>query len=504
MQITEANSDGLKRTLKVVLTTGELNDRFSQRLDEVKDTVQLKGFRRGKVPLQHIRKVFGRSLMAEVVQQALEESSRKALDERKERPAFQPKIELTEDKDEIERIIAGNSDLAYTMSFEVLPEIKLMNFADLKLERLVAQVDAEQIDKTLEELALRNVGYETEEGRAAQEGDQVTIDFVGRIDGEEFEGGKATDAPVVLGKDGFIPGFEAGLMGAKAGEDRTVNAKFPAEYPVPALAGKDAVFDVKVKAVGKPVKPAIDDSFAKGFNAESLEILRDRIRAQIQREYDQVARMKLKRELLDVLDKGHDFALPPTLVENEFEGVWQQVTRSLEQAGKKITDEGKSEEEAKAEYRRIAERRVRLGLVIGEVGSNGKIEITQEELRNALMAQARRFPGQERAVYEYYQKTPSALSELRGPIFEEKVVDYILGQISLSEKQVTREELLKPLPGDEHDLHLHADHAHDHDHAHHHHDHEHDHGDHDHDHHHHHHDHGSAHSHGHDHDEKKD
>jgi trigger factor len=293
MQVTEANTDGLKRTLKVVVGSNELNDRFSARLDEVKDTVQLKGFRRGKVPVQHIRKVFGRSLMAEVVQRALEESSRKALDDRKERPAFQPKIDLTEDKTEIESVIAGKSDLAYTMSFEVLPEINLVEFPKLNLERLSADVSDEAVDKALAELAERNTGYETEEGRAAGDGDQLTIDFVGRIGGVEFEGGKGEDVPLVLGAGGFIPGFEEGLKGAKAAEERRVTATFPSEYAVKDLAGKEAEFEVKVKAVGKPKKPDIDDTFAKGLGVDTLAMLKDRIRAQIQREYDQVARAKL-------------------------------------------------------------------------------------------------------------------------------------------------------------------------------------------------------------------
>jgi trigger factor len=502
MQVTEANSDGLKRTLKVVVGSGELNDRFTARLDQVKDNIQLKGFRRGKVPVQHIRKVYGRSLMAEVVQQALEESSRKAIDERKERPAFQPKIELTEDKDEIESVITGKHDLAYTMSFEVLPEIKLADFTQLKLDKLTADVGEEEVDKAIGELATRNLAYETEDGRVAEDGDQIMMDFVGRIDGEEFEGGTGTDVPLVFGRGGFIPGFEEGLKGAKAGDERKVSANFPAEYPVQTLAGKEAVFEVKVKTVGKSVTPAIDDAFAKGFGVETLAELKDRVRAQIQREYDQIARNKLKRELLDALDKAHEFALPPTLVDNEFEGIWRQVTEGLKQANKTFADEGKSEEDARKDYRQIAERRVRLGLVIGEIGTHGKIEVTQDELRNALFEQARRFPGQERMVYEYYEKTPSAVMELRAPIFEDKVVDYILAQANPTEKKVSREELLKPMDGD---ALAHVHHGHDHHHHHHDHDHDHHHGHdhhHDHDHHgHHHHDHGHAHDH--DHGEKK-
>ena len=500
MQVTEANSDGLKRTLKVVVGSSELSDRFSARVDEVKETVQLKGFRRGKVPVQHIRKVFGRSLMAEVVQQALEESSRKALDDRKERPAFQPKIELAEDTTEIENVITGKSDLAFTMSFEVLPDISLVAFPQLELERLSADVTDEAVDSALGELAERNLGYETEEGRAAGDGDQLTIDFVGRIDGTQFEGGKGEDVPLVLGGGGFIPGFEDGLKGAKAGEERGVTATFPTQYAVKNLAGKEAAFEVKVKAVGRPKKPDIDDTFAKGLGVDTLAILKDRIRAQIQREYDQVARVKLKRVLLDALDKAHDFGLPPTLVDNEFETIWGQVNEGLKRAGKTFADEGKTEEQVREEYRKIAERRVRLGLVIGEIGTKGKIEVTQEDLRNALFEQARRFPGQERMVYEYFQKTPGALTELRAPIFEDKVVDYILAAANPTERKVSREELLKPIEGDAELPHVHdAAHSHGHDH----HDHDHHHGhDHDHDHHHDH-DHGPSHTHGSEHDDKK-
>ncbi|MGE5509684.1 MAG: trigger factor [Bacteroidota bacterium] len=491
MQITEANTEGLKRTLKIVVGASELNDRFTTRLDEVKDTVQLKGFRRGKVPVQHIKKVFGRSLMAEVVQQALEESSRKVMDERKERPAFQPKIELTEDKTEIENVMAGKGDLAYTMSFEVLPEIKLTDFSGLKLERLVADVTDDVVDKAINDLAERNLSYEAEEGRAAQEGDQLTIDFVGSIDGAEFEGGKGTDVPIVLGAGGFIPGFAEGLKEAKAGEQRVVKATFPPDYPVPALAGKEASFEVNVKAVGKPVKPQIDDSFAKGFGVDSLDALKERIRSQIDQEYQQIARAKLKRQVLDSLDAAHDFALPPTLVDNEFESIWAQMTDSLKRANKTFEDEGKTEEQMRSECRSLAERRVRLGLILGEAGLQGKIEVTQDELRAALFNQARRFPGQERAVYEYYEKTPGAIMELRGPIFEDKTIDYIVAQAKPTERKVSREELLKPADDEELHAHIHDGegahahhhhHHHDHDHDHHHHDHGHDHDHHGHDH----------------------
>jgi trigger factor len=445
MQVSVTNSDGLKRTLRIVIEQGELGERFSSRLGEVKGTLQIKGFRRGKVPEAHIRKLYGRSLMAEVVQQAVEETTQKVIADRKERPAFQPKIDFPEDKDEIERVMSGGSDFAYSMSFEVLPEIAVADLATLKLERLVADVPDEAVDKAINELAERNTKFTPEEGRAAEVGDQLTIDFVGRIDGVEFEGGKAEDVPLVIGKGGFIPGFEEGLTGAKAGEDRVVTATFPAEYQVETLAGKTAQFDVKVKAVAKPEKPAIDDELAKGFGTESLDVLKERIKTQIQREYDQIARAKMKRAMLDELDKQHAFDLPPTLVDNEFESIWGQLQRSMEQAQKTFESEGKTEEQVREEYRRIAERRVRLGLVLGEIGEKNKIEVTQDELRGALIEQARRFPGQERMVYEYFEKTPGAVAQLRAPIFEEKVVDYIASLAQPTDRKVSHEELLKPI-----------------------------------------------------------
>jgi trigger factor len=447
MQVTETSTDGLKRTLKVIVGAGELNDRFTSRLDEVKDTIQLKGFRRGKVPLGHIKKVYGRSLMAEVLQALVESSSKQALSDRQERPAMQPEIAFSEDKDEIEKVMDGKADLAYTMSFEVLPKIELTDMSALKLEREVVEVDDETIDKAVADLAERNTAYEIEEGRVAIEGDQLKIDFVGSIDGTPFDGGAGDDMEIVIGRGGFIPGFEEGLTGAKAGDDVTVKATFPAEYQAAHLAGKEASFAVKVRSVAKPVKPEINEELAKGFGLESLDALRKVMRERIEGELGQVARNKLKRALLDQLDTAHSFQLPEALVNQEFEGIWAQVTDQLSKSGKTFEEEGKTEESARAEYRGIAERRVRLGLVLAEVGERAKIEVTQEELRNALFAEARRFPGQERMVYEYFEKTPGAVQQLRAPIYEDKVVDHILAEVKPTERKVTREELLK-MPDD--------------------------------------------------------
>jgi trigger factor len=443
MQITETNAEGLKRTLKVVVGADEIGRRFSERLGEIKDRVQLKGFRKGKVPEPHLRKMYGRALMAEVLQETVRETSSKAIADRKERPAMQPNVSLPEDKDEIERVLAGETDLTYSMTFEVLPQIDIADFKQLKLERLTAEVAPEAVDKAIGELAARNTTYAAEEGRAAATGDRVTIDFVGKIDGEAFDGGSAEDAQIVLGQGNFIPGFEEGLQGAKAGEERKVKATFPAEYPVEKLAGKEAEFEVKIKEVAAPSQPAVDDEFAKTFGADSLAKLKELVSAQIGREYESASRMKLKRELLDQLEKVHSFELPPSLVENEFEGMWRQLNDSLTKQGKTLADEGKTEDEVRADYRRIAERRVRLGLVVGEIGEKNGIKIAQDELRRALIEQARRFPGHEKAVYEYYEKTPGALAELRAPIFEDKVVDFILEKVNPPSKKVDKEELFE-------------------------------------------------------------
>jgi trigger factor len=430
--------------------------------------------------------------MAEVVQQALEETSRKAISDRNERPAHQPNINFGEDKDEIERVLTGKSDLAYTLSFEILPQIAITDLTQLKLEREVADVTEEAIDKAVANLVERSIKHEPEADRPAGNGDRLTIDFVGRIDGIEFEGGKGEDVQLVVGEGQFIPGFVEGLEGAKAGEERVVKVKFPEDYPGKEVAGKDAEFTIKVKEVAKPVRPAVDDEFAKTLGAQSLPNLRELVRARIGNEYGEVTRQRLKRQILDALDKAHEFSLPETLVAGEFDGIWQRFTKTLEAEGKTIADAGKPEEELRAEYRKIAERRVRLGLVMGEIGDKQKVQVSQDELKRALIEQARRYPGQERFVYEYYEKNPAALVELRAPIFEDKVVDHIVEQAKPVEKKVSVEELLKPMEGDLDEM-AHAHHHHDHDHDHHHHDHGHDH------HHHHGHDHDHRHDHGHDH-----
>jgi trigger factor len=480
MNVTETTADGLRRELKVVVGADELERRLSARLDELKGRAKLKGFRPGHVPKEHLRKVYGRSVMAEVVQQAVADTSREALSQREERPAFQPTVGLPKDEAEIDQIFAGTSDLAYTLSFEVLPKFELMDFSKLALDKPVADVTEADIDKSVDRIRAANLRYKPKDG-PAETGDRLIIDFTGTIDGKPFEGGATEDAPVVLGSGNFIPGFEDGLAGARAGEEREVEAAFPETYPEASLAGKPARFAVKVKEVGAPETPPLDDEFAKSLGLDSVAKLRDTIKQRLEQDRSGASRLKVKRALLDALNEGHHFELPPTLVDNEFQSIWSQVTADLERSKRSFEDEGTTEDKARTEYRDIAARRVRLGLILSEVGTRSKIAVTDEEVSRALLERVKQFPGQERQVYDYYRNNPQLIAELRAPIFEDKTVDYILELAKVTETKVTAEELYADPDADHH----HHDHDHDHDH----HDHNHDHG--------HHHDHGHDHGHGH-------
>ncbi|MCG8561105.1 MAG: trigger factor [Hyphomicrobiales bacterium] len=440
MQVTETESAGLKRELKVVVEAAELSERLSNRLEELKSQIRLKGFRPGKVPVSHIKKVYGRSIMAEILEQAVVETSQKALTDREERPAYQPDITLPDDKDEIENVIAGDADLAYTMAFEVLPDIEVTDLAGLDLEKPVAEIEEEAIEKAITQLVEGSVSYVAKDG-PAEDGDQVTLDFEGKLGDEPFEGGKAEDAQVVLGRGRFIPGFEEGLLKVKAGETKTIETTFPDDYSAEQLAGKTATFDVTVKEVAEPVLPKVDDDFAKTLGFENVEALRGAVTGRLGEEYEMASRSKLKRSLLDSLNTAHTFDLPSQLVDREFDTIWQQVTSELENAGKGFEDEDTTEEKAREEYRGIAERRVRLGLVLSDIGEKQEIRVTDEEVQKALMERIQQFPGQERMVFEYYQKNPEALGEFRAPIFEDKVVDYILELANVKEKKVSSEDL---------------------------------------------------------------
>jgi len=440
MQVTETLSQGLKREFKVVLPATELEQRLYSELDNIKDRVRINGFRPGKVPVAHLRKVYGRSVMSDVFQNAVNEANRKIVEDNGLKLAHEPQIQFPEDKETIEKAMDAKGDLAFTVALEVLPEFELADLSDVSVTKPVVEVSDAEVNESLERMAKQNRSFDTKEGAAA-EGDRVVVDFVGRIDGTEFEGGNGQDIRVELGSNTFIPGFEEQLIGLKAGDTKLVKVKFPENYLAAHLAGKDAEFDVTVKEVEAPGELKIDDEMAKGFGMESLDKLKDAIRDAIKRDFDAQSRRKVKKELLDALDDKYSFELPPTLVEQEFAAVWSQVEADMKSNGRTFADEDTTEEQARADYRKIAERRVRLGLVLAQIGEKSDIKISDDEVTQALIERVRQYPGQERQVWEFYQKNPQALAEIRAPLFEEKVVDQILSQVKVTEETVSKEAL---------------------------------------------------------------
>lgn len=444
MQVTETLSQGLKRELKLVVPASDLASRLDARLHEMKDRVKINGFRPGKVPVAHLKRLVGRAEMAQIIDTTIGETIRKVVEDRKERPALNPEIKLS-DEIEADKIVSGEADLVFTAAYELLPEFEVNDFSGIAIERPVVEVDVAEIEEQLARIAENGRPYEAKED-AAVSGDKLTIDFVGTVDGEAFDGGTAEGVELTLGSGQFIPGFEDQLVGAKAGDAVTVNVSFPDEYPAEHIRGKAAVFAVTVKAVSAPGAFALDDEWAQKLGMESLNKVRDAIGGQIRAQYDAASRAKAKRQLLDKLDAVYTFELPEKLVEGEFEQIWKQVTDEMHQAGKTFEDEKTTEEAARADYRRIANRRVRLGLVLSEVGERNAVQVTDEEVARALVERARQFPGQEREVYEYYRNNQMAMATLRAPLFEEKVVDFILTKVAVTDKSVSKEELMKDDP----------------------------------------------------------
>ena len=440
MQVTETLSQGLRREFKVVLPATELEQRLSTELSTLKDRVRLNGFRPGKVPVGHLRRVYGRSVMADVLQNAVNEANRKIVEDNSLKLANEPQVQFPEDKESIEKAMDAKADLAFTVALEVLPTFEIVDVSDVSVTKPVAEVADQEVTDALERMAKQNVSYDPKDGEAAV-GDRVVVDFVGRMDGQEFQGGTAQDIKVELGSNTFIPGFEDQLAGVKAGDTKLVKVTFPPNYMAAHLAGKEAEFDVTVKEVQAPGELKIDDELAKGFGMESLEKLQDAVRGAIQRDFEAQSRRKVKKELLDALDAKYAFDLPATLVEQEFAAVWSQVESEMKSNGKTFADEGTTEEEARAEYRRIAERRVRLGLVLAQIGEKADIKVSDDEVSQALVERVRQYPGQERQVWEFYQKNPQALAEIRAPLFEEKVVDHLLSQVKVDESTVSKETL---------------------------------------------------------------
>jgi trigger factor len=442
MQVTETGTAGLKREYRVVVPATDLEARVNERLDDLKGRVQLRGFRPGKVPVSHLKKIYGKSAMADVIEAAVREANNKIVSDHGFKLATEPKVVLPSEEGAVEGVIEGKSDLAYTVEMEIVPPIPLTDFKTMKLERLRADVTDAEIDQALQALGEQNRPFVVKAEGAAN-GDRVTISFQGTVDGKPFDGGSGDDVPMLLGSGRFIPGFEENLLGLKAGDSRTFDVKFPENYAAPALAGKDATFAVTIKTVEAPGELALNDDFAKSLGLDSLSKLRDALRERIEREHAAASRQKLKRAMLDQLDERHKFEPPPSLVEQEFNNVWSAIENDLKQQGRTFADEGTTEEKARAEYRAIAERRVRLGLVIAEIGEKNNISVTEEQLRAAVMEQVRQLPGREQQVWDYYRNNPSALAALRAPLFEDKVVDFVLELAQVTDKQVSRDELFK-------------------------------------------------------------
>ena len=444
MEITETLSDGLKREFQIQVPAADLEARLTERLGELKDKVQLRGFRPGKVPMAHLRKLYGKAVMAETIEALIRELNAKVVTDHGLKLAMEPKVTIPNEETEVAKVIGGQSDLAYTLAVEVLPKIELADFKGIKLERPVAEVTDAQVGEALERIAEQNRPFAAKaEGGKVEKGDRVVIDFTGTLEGAPFEGGTGGDVGVNVGSGTFIPGFEDQLIGMAAGETRQVKVTFPSNYMNAQLAGKDAEFNVTAKTVEAPGTVSVDDAFAKQLGLDSLDKLKEAVKGRLQQEHAGLSRQRVKRQLLDKLDEMHKFALPPTLAEEEFKNVWNAVESDLKAQGRSFADEGTTEEKAREEYRGIAERRVRLGLVLAEIGERNKIAVTDEEITRAIVERARQVPGREQEVWEFYQKNPGALASIRAPIFEEKVVDFLLELVKVTDKPVSREEMLR-------------------------------------------------------------
>jgi trigger factor len=432
MQVTELSAEGLKRQFKIVVPAGDLSAKVDERLNEMAQTAQLPGFRRGKVPVGLLKKQYGQALYGEALEQAVNQSTAKAIEDRGLKPALQPRVDLKE--------LAEGKDVEFEVAVEVLPEIGKLDFSNVELERLKAVVSEKDVEEALSRIAKANREQkQVDPPRPALKGDAVKVDFVGSVDGKEFPGGTAQDYVLEIGSGAFIPGFEDQLIGAETGKSVDVKVTFPKEYGSADLAGKDAVFKCTIKEVLEFVDSPVNDELAKKNNFENLDAMRKAVIDRIAQDYGQVSRSMIKRQLLDKLAEAHKFPVPEGLVESEFNTIWQRIEEA-KKAGEKLEDD---EEKMRKEYREIAERRVRLGLLLADVGRSNAIDVTPEELNQAVMREAMRYQGQERQVLEFYSKNAQLKDTLRAPIFEEKTIDFILELAKVSEKSVTPEELLK-------------------------------------------------------------
>ncbi|HLI99006.1 MAG TPA: trigger factor [Bradyrhizobium sp.] len=444
MQVKETIADGLKHEFQVSVPAADLDAKADSRLLELKDKVRLNGFRPGKVPVSHLKKVYGRSVMAETIDQTIRDANAKIFTERGLRLATQPKVTMPTEEKAVEELLAGKSDLTYTVAIEVVPSISLADFKSFTVEKPVAEVTDAEVEDAIKRIADQNKTFTAKgEGVKAENGDRVTVSFKGMIDGTAFEGGTGENIPVVIGSNTFIPGFEEQLVGIAAGETRTLKVTFPKNYGNTKLAGQPAEFETTASQIEAAQDAVIDDEFAKTLGLESLEKLKEAARERLVAEFAGATRQRVKRTLLDRLDEAHRFEAPPSLVDEEFNQMWNSIKTEMEAGGKSFADEGTTEEAAKEEYRKIADRRVRLGLVLSEIGEKNKITVTDDEVGRAVIERARQMPGREKEVWDYYRNNANALAQLRAPIYEDKVVDFILELATVTEKKVSREELYK-------------------------------------------------------------
>jgi trigger factor len=444
MQVTETLAEGLKHEFQISVPASDLDTKADARLVDLKDKVRLNGFRPGKVPVSHLKKIYGRSVMAETVEQTIRDTNTKIFTERGFRLATEPKVTMPTEEKAVEDILTGKSDLNYTVSIEVVPSIQLADFKGFSVEKPVAEVTDTDVDEAIKRIADQNRGYAAKgDGAKAENGDRVTVSFKGSIDGTLFDGGTGENIQVVIGSNTFIPGFEEQLLGMVAGEIRTLKVSFPKNYASEKLAGQPAEFETTATLIEAPQDTEINDEFAKTLGLESLDKLKEAARERLSAEYAGATRQRVKRMLLDRLDEAHRFEAPPSLVDEEFNLMWNSIKAEMESGGKTFADEDTTEEAAKEEYRKIADRRVRLGLVLSEIGEKNKITVTEDEVSRAVIERARSMPGREKEVWDYYQKNANALAQLRAPIYEDKVVDFILELANVTEKKVTREDLYK-------------------------------------------------------------
>lgn len=444
MQVTETLAEGLKHEFQISVPASDLDAKADARLVDLKDKVRLNGFRPGKVPLSHLKKIYGRSVMAETVEQTIRDTNSQVFTERGFRLATEPKVTMPTEEKAFEQILTGKSDLTYTVSIEVVPPIELADFKSFTVEKPVAEVADADVDEAIKRIADQNRTFASKgEGAKAESGDRVTISFKGTINGTPFDGGTGENIQVTIGSNTFIPGFEDQLLGMAAGETRNLKVTFPKNYASETLAGQPAEFETTASLVEAPQDTPIDDEFAKSLGLESLDKLKEAARTRLAAEFATATRQRVKRELLDRLDEAHRFEAPPSLVDEEFNLMWNSIKAEMESSGKTFADEQTTEEAAREEYRKIADRRVRLGLVLSEIGEKNKITVTDDEVSRAVIERARQMPGREKEVWDYYRSNTNALAQLRAPIYEDKVVDFILELANVTEKKVTREDLYR-------------------------------------------------------------